>query len=89
MLEQALQQMLMSSQTEESTRKDRLKNLMLNLIDQLPLTVQGLARVYLSSVMQSLDDMEDSTVDSIIEQARNIVDFLEGKDYGNEHDTGR
>lgn len=87
MLEQVVQ-LIQTLSPETTTKKERLDALLQMMVQSLPVTVQGMAMIYLSSVRRLLDNMSDEEVDNIICQAESLISYIKG-DFadGNEHNT--
>lgn len=59
-------------------KKQRLKSLILELLNEVPPPIGTMIALYRSSVMSLVDGLTDEQVDTIISKAKELISFVEG-----------
>lgn len=62
------------------TKQERLKVLVEQMINNLPVTLQGMALIYRGSVNQLVNNMDNEQIEDILDQIEEIIAYIKGGD---------
>lgn len=61
-------------------KKERLKNLVLEMLEELPQPIASMSLVYRSLVLQLIDNLTDEQMTNIVDKVKELIDYVEGGD---------
>ena len=73
-------------QKQTSEKRERLKSLVITMLNELPQPMASMVLIYRSSVIRLVDNMEDDRIDEIISKVKEMILFVENGEISNECD---